>query len=418
MKKYKFEYLSFNLYNFQSLNLYFEKKALEGWKVHRIYGRHIIYKKIEPQKLYYNVDLFPVSQISKYIFNQKAKEYLEICKESGWQFIDMSGYYYIFCSTKPIFPLHNDQRTIYDNISRFKFSEYSSLFFMVCLFLLSTFLFKIPLNFHILESYTPLIALPIYLFIIYFICHKVKEVIDFNSNYKKIKSGLEIKAKEVKDCTKLYKYGLGLFCVSEIGLIIISQRFDIIIPFIFSIVYIIFCIVFGDFLGKLAQKNKKVEKYYFLIATVVIILCMFLGVKVQSLIEHQPYYYQNHLQFEDKGPMNYFIDATNSSSMFLSEYNYCYQKQYTSTFNQELEERYYFCRSEKIADFIFSETLKERCELMDEYIKLNANLYGVDEIYNKDTLLIMKKDKQILVLAYPKDYDEVKLQSAIDRYIK
>ena len=76
MNKYKLEYVSYDIYNYTKLNEYFKQKAQSGWLVTKAMGKWILFKKIKPQTLYFNVDLISKSSFYRYDTLPEIQEYI------------------------------------------------------------------------------------------------------------------------------------------------------------------------------------------------------------------------------------------------------------------------------------------------------------------------------------------------------
>lgn len=110
-----FKYLP---YEYRTLEKYLEKMALEGWKLENMRGFFLKFKKIEPIRLKYSVDV--MDKVS--FFDGKdcstALEFREYCKEAGWDFICESDKIQIYCSENEEgnIPIHTDEKEKYYSI--------------------------------------------------------------------------------------------------------------------------------------------------------------------------------------------------------------------------------------------------------------------------------------------------------------
>ena len=125
MSKYKLEYVSYDIYNYTKLNEYFKQKAQSGWLVTKAMGKWILFKKIKPQTLYFNVDLILKSSFYRYDTLPEIQEYIVLCEASSWHYITYTGCFYIFTSTTPnIPPLQTDDYITAKTILEFQPSQY------------------------------------------------------------------------------------------------------------------------------------------------------------------------------------------------------------------------------------------------------------------------------------------------------
>ncbi len=85
--------------NLSKTERFLEKMAAEGWMLEAISGRvKTVFKKCEPTKLRFSVNVF--SEGSEYDTHllEKNMEYIEYCESVGWKFICAAGCVHVFCS--------------------------------------------------------------------------------------------------------------------------------------------------------------------------------------------------------------------------------------------------------------------------------------------------------------------------------
>ncbi len=100
--------------NYRVSTQYLEEMAAQGWML-KIYGESVtFFKKCEPKTLRFAVD-YMAKERHQFLENRKSphvQEYLALCAESGWDFVDGDGYVYIFCTEdENAAPLQTDAQT-------------------------------------------------------------------------------------------------------------------------------------------------------------------------------------------------------------------------------------------------------------------------------------------------------------------
>lgn len=94
----------------KALEEYLEEKALEGWILEDRSAGFFVFKKGEPVKIKYTVDIFT---------ELKTGEYREYCEASGWKYICETDKYLIFSSEeKNITPIHTDEEVVLKNVRK------------------------------------------------------------------------------------------------------------------------------------------------------------------------------------------------------------------------------------------------------------------------------------------------------------
>ncbi|MCC3868275.1 DUF2812 domain-containing protein [Terrisporobacter mayombei] len=112
----------------KALQEYLEEKALEGWILEDRNAGFFVFKKGEPRKIKYTVDIFT---------ELKTGEYKEYCEASGWKYICETDKYLIFSSEEEnITPVHTYEET---ELKKVRKSMIVNLFtFLCCLYLIGS----------------------------------------------------------------------------------------------------------------------------------------------------------------------------------------------------------------------------------------------------------------------------------------
>lgn len=80
-------FITFKENECEALEKYLEEKAREGWMINDISCGFFTFKKSEPKKCKFSVDIFT---------DLKAGEYIDYCEASGWKYICETNQYLIF----------------------------------------------------------------------------------------------------------------------------------------------------------------------------------------------------------------------------------------------------------------------------------------------------------------------------------
>ncbi|MFI3249598.1 MAG: DUF2812 domain-containing protein [Eubacteriales bacterium] len=110
MKTKKLGYSNRCLYDLEGIRETLEKMALKGWKCIKFGHFFTHYEKIQPQTLHYNVIFLPSLSSLDGVPTKKLETLIEMCEESGWEYICQWGNAVIFCSSQdnPL-PIETDE---------------------------------------------------------------------------------------------------------------------------------------------------------------------------------------------------------------------------------------------------------------------------------------------------------------------
>lgn len=125
-KDTKIKFLFYQPYECAAIEEYLEKMAEKGWLLVSATSFIFRFKRIEPKKLKYSVDV--VNRIS--MFDSKdseaALEYREYCTAAGWNYVCEVGKLQVFYSEvedKEVIPLHTDEKEKFKLIYKYFFSN-------------------------------------------------------------------------------------------------------------------------------------------------------------------------------------------------------------------------------------------------------------------------------------------------------
>jgi hypothetical protein len=114
-KNKKTIFFNFLPYECEAVEEYLEAMAEKGWLLQSASGPFLKFKKVEPQKIKYTVDVF--HKISEFDHKESdiALEYREYCQKAGWKYVCQKGKILIFYSEdfENTVPIHTDEEENY-----------------------------------------------------------------------------------------------------------------------------------------------------------------------------------------------------------------------------------------------------------------------------------------------------------------
>lgn len=97
-------------HEYKALEKYLEEKALEGWMIQDIICGFLIFKKKEPQKCKFAVDIFTENE---------KDEYIEYCEAAGWKHLFRHNKYFIFYTKdQGITPIQTDEEIVLKKVRK------------------------------------------------------------------------------------------------------------------------------------------------------------------------------------------------------------------------------------------------------------------------------------------------------------
>lgn len=101
----KITFFNFLPYECGAAEEYLENMALKGWLLQSAMGAYLKFKRIEPKKIKYSVDILQDVSVFDHNDSDDALEYREYCQAAGWNFVCEIGKIQIFFS-------ENEEKTI------------------------------------------------------------------------------------------------------------------------------------------------------------------------------------------------------------------------------------------------------------------------------------------------------------------
>jgi hypothetical protein len=109
---------NFEIYEADALAEYLETMAEAGWMLESI-KRTLVFKRIEPQKIKFTVDIMENASVFDSFYDKKTMEYRGFCTDTGWEHLSTNGIFHIFYSKdENVIPIHTDQEVQFHVISK------------------------------------------------------------------------------------------------------------------------------------------------------------------------------------------------------------------------------------------------------------------------------------------------------------
>lgn len=166
-------------YEYKSLEEYLEKMASKGWLLQYMKGYILKFRKANPKKVKYAVDIMDSISFLDGKNSEKALEYREYCKEAGWNFVCESDKIQIYSSEENMerIEIHTDEREKFKIIKKASFKYILLKILTVITLLYGQYIITIgSIDGHFLASQLSLGSL---LFIIIFAIHEIIRLITF-----------------------------------------------------------------------------------------------------------------------------------------------------------------------------------------------------------------------------------------------
>lgn len=101
MKNTKRKFLQMQIYDHTEIKKRLENMAEKGWKLEKIGGLGAYkFRRIEPAKLHYAVVYFPDASEFDPEPGTRQREFIELCEQSGWEYIDSTAQMLVFCTAQ------------------------------------------------------------------------------------------------------------------------------------------------------------------------------------------------------------------------------------------------------------------------------------------------------------------------------
>lgn len=160
--KTKWILFKFLPFEYEALEKYLEDMALKGWMLEKINGGYIKFKKMEPKKIKYSIDVLNKVSFFDGKNSDNALEYREYCVAAGWQFVCEWEKFQVFSCAQDIekVPIHTDEKEKFKSILKASLYYISASLIMVICFGIMAYIATIgSFNANFLASNTSLMML-------------------------------------------------------------------------------------------------------------------------------------------------------------------------------------------------------------------------------------------------------------------
>jgi len=288
------KFFMFQMYECAAVEEFLAEMALDGWMVEKIKGSFFTFHKIEPKKLTFAVDIFDKASEFDTIPADSTMEYIEYCKEAGWEYICARGKLQVFCSeTENGIPIHTDPKLKLKAINKGMFSVLFAYILNILVGILNL-IMHLTLSFSdLVTDYTTMAMFILWLSLfIFFFTYVTDYYIWLIRSIRRIKNGEDIKYSSKKNRAYKHKFQLFLIVSDTIMLSLICIYFIIHdfnyykLLFLLGLIVIILIFVL---VSKIYYKNINRSRSKNIIFTIVIYITgfyLFIGLLNFSLISY------------------------------------------------------------------------------------------------------------------------------------
>ncbi|MHB8075212.1 DUF2812 domain-containing protein [Desulfosporosinus fructosivorans] len=147
----KITFFDFLPYECVAAEEYLELMAVKGWLLESIIGAFLKFKKIEPQRIKYSVDVLHKISIFDHKDSDVALEYRDNRQTAGWNYVCQKGKIQIFytADSKRTISIHTDEKEQFKSVFKASLYYVGSQFLITLLFIFNIYmqLFSQPADF-------------------------------------------------------------------------------------------------------------------------------------------------------------------------------------------------------------------------------------------------------------------------------
>ncbi|GKX29721.1 hypothetical protein SH1V18_22010 [Vallitalea longa] len=435
---------------YKTLEKYLEKKAAMGLMLSEIKKNILIFKKVTPRNLTFNVSLFYPSTPFDYPDYEEEKYYRELCEDSGWKYCASNEIYQIFYKEENIdvVPIHTDSREEYRIIKNiFLKTEFIA---MLCIVLMLAMSFNQAMGFDYSDLFSNrtlfVIISPIFLLVIGLLLY-VPSIIWFIRNKINISRGNELDFISYRG-----RLVLTTISWSMIAVYLMCAIFGITdgyknIKGIIALIPAIISFIVGRYCYRRIKTKKNTRKHNIIfVLTVVIITTIIITASFTMSIMFTIGSFNGNdfipekiavLELSDFGisDVPQRLRSHQKSSILVPEYLEYYESLGRKTEENEITSirtTYIKCRNKSIADYVFDgyvEKQKKRLEKrISEYReygdieKAKAEEKSISKVYNdsweadrgyylsdNNSEIIFQNDNIIYILESDIDFSKAKI---------
>lgn len=380
---------------------YLEEKSLEGWMIKDMVCGFTVFKKTEPQKYKFLVDIFTESD---------KDEYIQYCENKGWKYLIQHDIFFIFyAKDQDVTPIKPDNKVVFEKAKKLMKTNLLCNIFLILLIIFNLynsekkgygFISEVSAN------STLYIIISLILIIIYAIITTIKDGLWYIQSSRALKLGKNIKYQTLKEFKikniflQLYICILFLMIISFIGVMGNDRDY-----LYLAILVFIFIISISRLIIIMLKEYKK-------ISSILVVLICAVGIFISTQIILSGKEMINYVRDESKTPImsiNDFIDTNikredlyfeSSQSFLATSYRYSYND---TEINDDSDAyfTYEICKSNY--DWIIDKTFQTYLKRYNynEYEVVKDNRWNAIEVYkNKQDssgYLIKYKDRVIAV---------------------
>jgi len=129
-------------YECTAVEEYLEQMAEKGWLLESIKGAFLKFKKIEPQRIKYSVDILSNVSIFDHKDSDVALEYREYCQAAGWTYVCQAGKIQIFYTKddKKTISIHTDEEEKFKSVFKASLSNVAMQLFLIFMFMFNLYM--------------------------------------------------------------------------------------------------------------------------------------------------------------------------------------------------------------------------------------------------------------------------------------
>ncbi|MFZ7132340.1 MAG: DUF2812 domain-containing protein [Eubacteriales bacterium] len=180
----------FQPYECEAVEEFLTKIAAEGWMLDSIQGRGstpyiFVFHKMQPKKLTFSVDYFQQGTIYDEQPYIPTMDYIEYCKQEGWNHVCTKGKMQVFCTEiKNPVPIQTDEKLKFKAINNAFFMQSSSIW--LTLLFIGILFYQINSNFeNLVTRYNWLISMTVYIFMLIIALYILADYIKWRIQSKK-----------------------------------------------------------------------------------------------------------------------------------------------------------------------------------------------------------------------------------------
>jgi hypothetical protein len=143
IKDIKITLFSYLPYECVAVEEYLEEMAKRGWLLQSVKGYLFKFKRIEPKKIKYSVDVLYEASIFDCKDSNAALEYREYCKAAGWNYVCQTGKIQIFYTDddRKNISIHTDEEEKYKSVLKASLNNVGWQFILTLILILDLYMF-------------------------------------------------------------------------------------------------------------------------------------------------------------------------------------------------------------------------------------------------------------------------------------